>query len=343
MRLSIPYVGLAILFAAISLSASEPKRTDASIDGFVGPIRSVSATEEKTQLDWHPANPPVVLGGLSCYECAYDRQGNRIRYGQLVDGEFRGDYYRITLDEKGDMIERLVENYKGEVSRREVLGPFGITLAEDFENGKLTEHSTWSYDGNGHFTESFGYNSDGALLGRSKRMSDATGNFKEEWYYSQDGKLTLHFIETTDPNKDTWAITTFNENGSVKLALNTQGTKVLSFWREPGEDMPFGSIFSMDRVGKTQESYRCRLGGGCDHFVIYFPDERSHNATRLEWHDPAGVLQLAADYEYELDGYGNWTKQTIWLSTPDLGDHKLFQINRRILTYWDTPPPPRHD
>jgi hypothetical protein len=340
MNLSIPYAGLAFLFAAISLSASETKRTDARIDGFVGPIRSVSATEEKTQLDWHPANAAVLPGGLWCHECEYDREGNRIRFGQLVEGEFRGDSSRITHDENGNVIEKVVENDEGEVHRREVLGPFGITLAEDFENGKLTYHSTWSYDGNGHITDYFWYDREGTVLARSERMTDATGNSKEEWDYGQDGKLTLHFVETTDPNKGTWAITTFNENGSVKLALNTEGTKVLSFWREPGEDLPFGSIFFMDRAGKTQESYRCHLGGGCDHIVTYFPDERSHNATRLEWHDPAGVLQLAADYEYGLDGYGNWTKQTIWLSTPDLGDHKLFQINRRILTYWDTPPPP---
>jgi len=33
---------------------------------------------------------------------------------------------------------------------------------------------------------------------------------------------------------------------------------------------------------------------GCDHVIIYFPDEARHCASRIEWHDPAGVLKLSA-------------------------------------------------
>jgi hypothetical protein len=340
MRCSIPRAGLAILFTAASLSASGPKLTDARNDGFLGPIRSVSATEEKAQLEWHQANAPVLPGGLSCHECEYDHEGTRIRSGQLVEGEFRGELLRITRDANGKVIEKVVENDKSEVYRREVLGPFGTTLEEGFDNGKLTYCRSWTYGGNGHPTGYLSYDKFGAVLARSEMMSDANGNFKEEWDYGQDGSLTLHFVETTDPHKDTWTFTSFNENGSVKLALNTQGTKVLSFWREPGEDQPFGSIFFMDPVGKTQETYRCHLGGGCDRVTDYYPDEKRHNVTRLEWHDPAGVLQLAADFDYELDSFGNWTKRTIWFSTPDLGDHKLYETDHRTLNYWDTPPHP---
>jgi hypothetical protein len=342
MRLSIHCASLAILLAATSLCASETKSTDARTDGFLGPIRSVSAREEKAQLEWHqPKNAPIIPGGVSCRECEYDRQGNLTRSGGLVDGEFRGDSYRLVKDENGKVIERVVENYRGEVYRREVLSLFGITLEEDFEDGILKSRRSWSYDGSGHLTYYFGYDQDGALVGSSERVTNARGNFKEEWDYGRDGSFSLHFVETTDPQKDTWSFTTFNENGSVKLALATQGTKVTSFWREPGEEYEFGTTLFMDPVGKTHESYHCHLGGGCDHIVSYFPDEQRHNGRREEWHDPAGVLQLAVDYEYEVDAFGNWTKRTLWLWTPELAERKLFETDYRTLKYWDVRPSPQ--
>lgn len=181
--------------------------------------------------------------GGSCRECDYDREGHRIKSGELVEGEFRGDSFRFLRDENGKVMEKVVENYKGEVYRREVLGPFGITLGEDFENGILKSRRFWSYDGSGHLTNYFSYDQDGAIAERSERATDASGNLKEQWDYRRDGSFSLHFIETADPRTDTWTFTSFNENGSVKLTFTTRGTKVLSFWREPGKDLVFGSIF----------------------------------------------------------------------------------------------------
>jgi hypothetical protein len=341
MRLSIPFASLAMLLAATALCASESK-TDARIDGFLGPIRCVSTRVEKSQIEWHKQNAPIIPGGVSCPECEYDRQGNRIKSGGLVDGGFRGDSYRLVKDENGKVIEKAVENYRGEVYRREVLGPFGITLAEDFYNGRLIAHHTWTYDGSGHLTYYFSYDQDGAVLTRGERVTDASGNFKEEWAYGRNDSFSHHFVETTDPQKDTWDFTTFNENGSMKLTLATHGTKVTNFWREPGEEYALGTTFFMDPVGKTSESYHCHFGGGCDHMVSYFPDEQRHNASRMEWHDPEGVLQLGIDFEYEIDAFGNWTKRTLWLSSPELGERKLFETDHRTLTYWDVQPTASH-
>jgi hypothetical protein len=275
---------------------------------------------------------------LSCHECDYDREGNRIKLGELVEGEFRGDIFHPVRDENGKVIERTVENHNGEVYRREVLGPFGITLEEDFENGILKSRRSWTYDGNGHLTYYFGYDQDGAVLGRSERVTDASGNFKEQWDYERDGRFSLHFVETTDPRTGTWTFTNFNENGSVKLTVTTRGTQVLSFWRQPGDKYEFGTTFFMDPVGKTCESYHCHLGGGCDRIVSYFPDEQRHNTSRTEWRDPAGVLQLATDFEYEVDAFGNWTKRTVWLWTPEWNDRKLYKTDYRTLKYWEIHP-----
>jgi hypothetical protein len=144
-------VALALLFLPVSLSASEPKYTDARSDGLLGPIRSVSTREERAQIEWHPDGPTLTLP--ACQECEYDLEGNRIRTGQIIDGEFRGDVIRLLRDNTGKVIEKIAENYKGEMYRREVIGPYGIAEQDGFENGKQISRSLWFYDGNGHLSE----------------------------------------------------------------------------------------------------------------------------------------------------------------------------------------------
>src|ERR1700675_2238483 len=117
-------VALAIFFLGLSLDASEPKLTDARSDGLFGPIRSVSAREERAQIEWHQPDGPSVALPVSCQECEYDLDGNRIKTEQIIDGEFRGDVVRFLRDSTGKVIERIAENYKGEMYRREVIGPY---------------------------------------------------------------------------------------------------------------------------------------------------------------------------------------------------------------------------
>lgn len=80
---------------------------------------------------------------------------------------------------------------------------------------------------------------------------------------------------------------------------------MISYWQEPSDQQVFGSNFFMDPAGKTQESYSCHSDGSCDHIISYFPNEARHHVSRIEWHDAAGHLKLSADYEYELDQFGN--------------------------------------
>ncbi len=325
---------LAILLLGLSLDASEPKYTDARGDGLFGPIRSVSTREDRAQVDWHQPDGPTVALPASCGECEYDLQGNRIKMGQIIDGEFRGDVVRLLRDSAGKVIERIVENYKGEIYRREVIGPYGITEQEDYENGKIISWTFRFYDSNGHLYESRNYDRDGVIVGSSLSTIDASGNFKEEWDSGPNGSFSLHFVEANDPKTGTWTFTNFNEDGSIKVNFTTVGTKVISYWQEPSDQQVFGSNFSMDPVGKTQESYSCHSDGNCDHIISYFPDEARHHVSRIEWHDPAGMLKLSADYEYELDQFGNWTKRTVSVWSPELGERKLYEKDYRTLQYW---------
>lgn len=334
MRASLPRAGLAILLVLLPVCASEPKNTDARSDGLFGPIRSVSTREERAQIEWHQPNGPTVALPASCGECEYDLEGNRIKTGQIIDGEFRGEVVRFLRDSTGKVIEKIAENYKGEMYRREVIGPYGITEQDGFENGKQISQSFLFYDAHGHLSESRNYDRDGVIVGSSFSIIDASDNFKEEWDSGPNGSFSLHFVQANDPKTDTFTFTNFNENGSIKVTFTTVGTKVISYWQEPSEQQVFGSNFFMDPVGKTQESYSCRSDGSCDHVISYFPDEARHHASRIEWHDAAGVLKLWADYEYDLDQFGNWTKRTVWVWSPELGERKLYETDYRTLKYW---------
>jgi hypothetical protein len=334
MRNCLSGVGLAILFLPPSLCASEPKYTDARSDGLLGPIRSVSTREERAEIEWHQPDGPTVALPTSCQECEYDLEGNRIKTGQIIDGEFRGDAVRFLRDSTGKVIEKIAENYKGEMYRREVIGPYGITEQDLFENEKQISRSLWFYDGNGHVSEYRNYDRDGVIVGSSFSTIDASGNFKEEWDSGPNGSFSLHFVQTNDPKTDTFTFSNFNENGSIKVTFTTMGTKVISYWQEPSEQQVFGSTFFMDPVGKTQESYSCHSDGSCDHVISYFADEARHHVSQIEWRDAEGLLKLSADYGYELDQFGNWTKRTVWVWSPELGNRKLYETDYRTLTYW---------
>ena len=144
----------------------------------------------------------------------------------------------------------------------------------------------------------------------------------------------LHFAQRYDPKTDIGTFTNFNENGLTKVAITTKGFKVLSYWQQTSEDSAFGSHFGRDPLDKMQVWHSCNPDGTCDEITSYFSDQAMHLVKRVEWHDPAQVLKLAFDYEYELDAVGNWTKRTVWVWTSQFEVCKLFETDYRTITYW---------
>jgi hypothetical protein len=326
---------LVLLSLGLTLDASEPKYSDARSDGLLGPIRAVSTREERAHMEWKQPNGPTVALFVTCQECEYDSQGNRLKSGEIIDGEWSGEVTRFVRDSDGKVTEKLAENGKGGVYRREIFGPYGITEQEGFENGRQISHSFWFYDGNGHESESRSYDGNGVMTAHGFRMTDASGGFQEEWEYGADGSFSVHFVETNDPKTDTFTFTNFREDGSIKLNFTTVGTKVVSYWQEPVDKDELGDTFFMDPVGKTQEAYKCHSGNSCDHIITYFTDETRHQVSRMEWQGADGALKMSSDYEYELDPYGNWTKRTVRVWSSELGERKLYETDYRTLTYWN--------
>jgi hypothetical protein len=332
MKTRLIFMTLAVFLVVVSVTATVTKTTDARNDGFLGPIRSVSTKQEPSQIVWRQPDGPTVALPVGCIDCEYDEEGNRIKSGESLDGVWHGEIVQILHN--GDVTEKMAKNANGEVYRREIVGPDGILEQEGYENGKRISQSNWFYDGNGHVSAFRGYDRDGVLISSSTSVSDASGNYKEEWDYGPNGSFSLHFVETNEPKSDTYTFSSFNENGSIKVAFTTVGTKVISYRQETAEENVFGHSFSMDPSGKTQEAYKCHRDGRCDHFISYFMDESRHLVHRNEWHDADGALKYSADFEYELDAYGNWTKRTVWVWSEDLGERKLYATDYRAYSYW---------
>lgn len=326
-------------FAAALLAwvvfAAESKRTDAQEDGLFGPVRSVSTTVERRQVDLHEPDGATVPRPVSPGENEYDVAGNRTKRGEVVHGQFHGSAIEVIRDRDGKVMERVEVNNNGEVLSREVMGRYGIAERMSYENGKQTGRWTRSYDANGHVAEFYAYDAEGTVVVSSTSLSDASGNSEEEWDYGRNGSFSLHFVKTYDPQREIWTFTNFNEDGSVKVKVEAQHHKSISYWQGNREDNVFGSSIYLDRVGTRQESYQCHPDETCDRITSYFADEKSPQVSRTEWRDGSGELKLSADYEYELDRFGNWTKRTVSVWSRELGERQPYETDFRSLTYWD--------
>ena len=281
---------VAILLLATGIGASEERTTDARRDGLFGPVRSVSTMQELQQLDWGQKDAKITISGFLCNECEYDIHGNRVGAGS-----------RIVYNESGEVSERIYENADGEITARDVMVPFGITEQISYENGKAITRSVKRYDTNGHMAESYTYDDAGNVTASTFCTSDVGGHNRDERDYGENGKFQAHFVETFDPKSNIWTFTDFDESGSVKAAIVTRNSDVVSYWQKTTESPTFGNNFFMDRDGRTQKSYSCDPDGSCHHITSYFNDDNRHNVSRVEWHDPTHVMRLSFDAGCRLE------------------------------------------
>jgi len=87
--------GLILVLVATAGLALDEKKTDAQSYGFAGSVRTVSTQEGKAEFSLDQTDWPVLIGMVECKECEFDRQGALTRNGQIAEGEFRGERYRI--------------------------------------------------------------------------------------------------------------------------------------------------------------------------------------------------------------------------------------------------------
>jgi len=326
---------LLLIGTVLPVSSADKKSNDRQIDGFSGPVKSVSTRLDKKAAEFREPDGPTVILPAGCEECDYDQDGNRIRLGQMDGTNFYGHTTQFIRDSAGVVTERIDQNEKGQLTGRSVMGPFGSVEDTVYSDGQLESRRTYRYDDRGKIIEILAFDPNGAEVSRSTMTYDESGHVVEEWDRGRNNSFELHFVHTYDPKThfETW--TTFNENGSAKLSWVLQDTSMLSYWQQTGDGPVLGSTFFMDSGPRKQEARNYHSDGTFDRVESEFLDEEKRNVSHMERHGPTDELEIVAEYEYEFDPLGNWTRRTTWLSTPSLGQRTLYETDYRTIEYWN--------
>jgi len=330
-------VFLVYLILANFAQAQQQPKTEASIDGFLGPVRSVSSHVEMSGAKWEQPGGPGLMFPILCRDCSYDPDGTRTRSGQFTeDGKFIGEDIALVRDFGGKVIERtFTEVLTGETSRHEWLGPFGPTETDWLQNLTPIRRQTSSYDGQGRLAQRLSFDAEGNQVEEFEIRTAEDGTMLDQSVRGTDGQLTWR--QTYDPRTDFQSFETFDATGAVKLAFTFVQGKVGSFWAESDQSNQFGSSFSTNRGNGDCERYSCRADGSCDiaHIHYEFLDSAKRMPRSAEWRDSDGKLFYAAYYEYELDSQQNWVKRTIQIRTPEVPERTLYETDTRTITYWN--------
>jgi hypothetical protein len=324
MRRSVLCVILALL-TALPLLASHKRLTDAEMDGFNSAVKSVSTKAEIASSQPRQPDGPAIIYPFSCEICEYDQDGNVVRRGQNWETGFVGETTRYIRDEDGTVRQQKMENEKGELDRRLAMGPFGKTEEEFYQHGLLQGRNTYRYDQDGNLIEWLTYNAEGVQSASTTAAFDQNGTVTEQFDRGPNNTFLLHFTQSFDPETDVQTFTNFNEDGTARLTFTAKENKITNYWQQPSAKREFGSGVCFKTGCESRNP---------DGSVAAYADDRRWNPTRIELRDGAEQVQMAADYEYELDERGNWTKRSVWVWTRESGQRKLHEIDSRTLAYW---------
>jgi hypothetical protein len=330
---------LLVLLTACGIRAlAQPQSlTDAQRMDLVGPVKSVSVSTTQTGVVWNQPGGPTMVLPIWCSECEFDQNGNRTKFGQMMDGRFQGEIIDLLFDGQGRVTERIAEDAStGETIRREIVGPFGNNEEFSYRNGELQAHVLYSYDEYGHRIDWLTLDGAGNQQGRTIVRTNSDGNDSEQWDWAKEGELALHVRQTFDPKSKVEHFTSFDASSGVKLTWTVIGGKLSSYWQLPGSASEYGDGFSEDIGDDTFRTYQCHSDQTCElsrvHYV--YLDAKRRNPQSAEWRDEAGELRYAAYYEYEIDAYRNWTHRMIWVWSQSLGERKLYETDSRMISYW---------
>jgi len=72
----------------------------------------------------------------------------------------------------------------------------------------------------------------------------------------------------------------------------------------------------------------------CTTIHYTFTDKTKRNPVKVTLYGTDHQVAMEADYDYELDAFGNWTKRTVWVQTQESGERQLIEKDIRTLTYY---------
>jgi hypothetical protein len=329
---------LPLLISGFSLSSlAQQNLTDAQRVDLAGPVKSVSTETTRTDVVWSQPGGPTLAIPIWCQECEFDPNGNRTKFGQMIDGRFQGEIVHLLFDGQGHVTERIADDTStGETIRREIVGPFGNTEESFYRNGELQSRTLFSYDQYGHRIDELTLDGSGKQQFYTVVNTDKDGNDTERWDWGKGGELRLHFRQTFDPKTKVEQFASFDPSGGMKLTWTVIGGKLSSYWQLPGAPSEFGDGFSEDIGNDTYATYQCHSDGSCERARVRYAylDAKRRNPQSVEWRDESGELLYGAYYEYEIDAHRNWTHRVIWVWSRSLGERKVYETDSRTISYW---------
>lgn len=332
------------LLLPLPLLGSGKNRTQAEILGFAGPIKTVSTTYQTFMQQPDQPDGQNVIYQLPCGECEFDRQGNQVKTGWMDNDQFSGNVEHRVLDGLGRVQEETWENEKGDVVARHVYtnGPAGKVQDGGYMNGKLLNTATFTYDSQGNVIESSVYKPDGSLESRHWSTFDERGN---ELGSISEGPGDIYYDVIRTYNRQTGHLASFmslNRDGSMRLWFTMNADTVLSYWQQRGDEHTYGSGMCFGDDNGTEQDCREYSWDGTYSTAHYtFTDETKHNPVKVTLLGTDHQFLMEADYDYELDAFGNWTKRTVWVKTKESGERQLLEKDARTLTYYSAEAPAR--
>ena len=299
--------------------------------GFAGPVKSVVTTRQTFMQVPIQRSGPVIVYPALCDECEFDINGS------AAVSRFGGTVQRKILDGMGRAQEQTSEDEKGEVFAHSVFtyGPMGIVRSETYQGGKLSSVAAFTYDGRGNVVESNLYGPDGTLQRRTLDKFDEQHRNLES-VAEGPGDSYTDVVRTY--SKDTGyleSMTSLNRDGTVRSALRVDESQVLSYWHQPGDTHGGRTSICFADDGGTERDCREYNADGTyttAHFSFTDPSKRHPVQVKLYGSDLQLVME--ADYDYELDSFGNWAKRTVWVRTEPSGERHIVEKDARTLTYY---------
>jgi len=204
-------------------------------------VKSVSTKAGIASPQPRQPDGPAIIYPVSCEICEYDPDGNVVRRGQSWETGFVGETTRYNRDEDGTVRQQIMENEKGELDRRLVMGPFGKTEEEFYQRGLLQGRNTYRYDQDGNLIEWLTYNANGVQTASTTAAFDENGTVIEQFDRGPNNTFLLHFTQSFDPETDVQTFTNFNEDGTARLTFTAKENKITNYWQQPSAKREFGS------------------------------------------------------------------------------------------------------
>lgn len=254
--------------------------------------------------------------------------------GKYVEGA-RVRRMNVLFNEDGSRPELLLYDEKGALVRR---------IEMRFEGGKMTEflnydgrgrmwlRGEYSYDRDGRLQERTQYNGDGSLLSKFTYTRNAKGEITEIAEHNGKGDLLTKTSNTFDNigQLQTRERTSYHPNGafSMRETYNASGKRVESVYYNKDGSIARSSV----RIDRQINEF------GPDSSLtktidITYPDRLPIESV----HNPDGTVSKDSQVIDEVDGQGNWVKQTRWIS--DAQGTRPVKVVYRTLTYFSESKP----